>query len=33
MLVDGRLAGRRFDFRLDPDGDAYEIAGERWLRC
>jgi serine/threonine protein kinase len=33
MLVDGRLAGRRFDFRLDPDGEAYEIAGERWLRC
>lgn len=33
VVVDGRLEGRSFEFRLDPDGDAYEIAGERWVRC
>ena len=33
IVVDGRLEGRGFDFRLGPDGDSYEIAGERWIRC
>ena len=33
VVVDGRLEGRGFDFRLGPDGDSYEIAGERWVRC
>lgn len=33
VVVDGRLEGRRFDFRMGPGGDSYEIAGERWVRC
>ncbi|HEY0324391.1 MAG TPA: hypothetical protein VGC46_00250 [Allosphingosinicella sp.] len=33
ILVDGRLEGRAFEFRLDPEGDSYEIGGERWVRC
>ncbi len=33
IVVDGRLEGREFAFRLGPDGQAYEIAGERWVRC
>jgi serine/threonine protein kinase len=33
VLVDGRLEGRAFEFRLDSDGVSYEIGGERWVRC
>lgn len=33
ILLDGRLEGRAFEFRLDPGGDGYEIGGERWMRC
>lgn len=33
LATSGPASGRSFTFRLDSDGDSYEIAGETWLRC
>jgi hypothetical protein len=32
-LTAGPRSGTTFTFRLAPDGDSYEIQGERWFRC